>query len=68
MGFSEYLSALRIQHAKEALLDYHRRIYEIAAQVGYQDVKHFMKVFKKQVGMTPAGIPGEPSVLREGIK
>ena len=36
MGFSEYLSALRIQHAKEALLDYHRRIYEIAAQVGYQ--------------------------------
>lgn len=53
MGFSEYLSALRIQHAKEALLDYHRRIYEIAAQVGYQDVKHFMKVFKKQVGMTP---------------
>ena len=51
MGFSEYLSALRIQHAK-ALLDYHRRIYEIAAQVGYQDVKHFMKVFKKQVGMT----------------
>lgn len=28
-------------------------IYEIAAQVGYQDVKHFMKVFKKQVGMTP---------------
>ena len=38
---------------KEALLDYHRRIYEIAAQVGYQDVKHFMKVFKKQVGMTP---------------
>ena len=40
MGFSDYLSALRIQHAKEALLDYHRRIYEIAAQVGYQDVKH----------------------------
>ena len=38
---------------REALLDYHRRIYEIAAQVGYQDVKHFMKVFKKQVGMTP---------------
>lgn len=36
MGFSEYLSALRIQHAKEALLDYHRRSMRSPPRSGYQ--------------------------------
>lgn len=54
VGFSDYLAQLRIARAKEALMDCHKRIYEVSEAVGYQNVKHFMKVFKKQAGMTPS--------------
>lgn len=54
VGFSDYLTQVRIEMAKTLLMDYRKRIYEIASDVGYQDVKHFMKTFKKQVGMTPS--------------
>ena len=54
IGFSEYLCHLRMEAARELLQDYHLKIYEVADAVGYQDVKHFLKVFKKQTGMTPS--------------
>ena len=54
IGFSDYLSQVRVQKAKHALLDYRKRIYQVAEEVGYQDVKHFIKVFKKLEGMTPS--------------
>ena len=54
VGFSDYLIQVRMDRAKTLLTDYRKRIYEIAGEVGYQDVKHFMKAFKKQAGMTPS--------------
>ena len=53
-GFSDYLAALRIRKATEYLRDYRLRIYEISEMVGYRNVKHFMKVFKKIEGKTPS--------------
>lgn len=29
------------------------RIYEIARSTGYEDVKYFNRVFKKEIGITP---------------
>lgn len=54
MGFADYLCQIRMRHAKELLMNYTLRIYEIAGMVGYQDVKHFMKTFKKHEGVTPS--------------
>ena len=54
IGFSDYLCRVRIDRAKQLLQDYHLKIYEVSDAVGYQDVKHFLKVFKKQTGMTPS--------------
>lgn len=53
MGFADFLCDVRMQRACELLMDYTLRVYEIAALVGYQDVKHFMKTFKRHEGMTP---------------
>lgn len=51
--FVAYLTAMRIDAAK-VLLDSGRfKAYEIAAQVGYQDEKYFLKTFKKVAGCTP---------------
>lgn len=51
-GFNELLNHIRIEKAKELLVDPGLKIGEIAEQVGFQDLTHFAKVFKRQEGMT----------------
>lgn len=51
--FSDYLQNCRISHAKELLAGTGESIREIAELVGYNDYRHFSKVFKKMTGMTP---------------
>ncbi len=51
-NFSEILGSVRIQQAKEKLKDPALRISDIAEAVGFQDIAHFSRVFKKQTGMS----------------
>ena len=50
--FSNYLTSLRLEKAKE-LLCAGRRIYEISEKVGYNNVEHFNRTFKKAIGVSP---------------
>ncbi|MBB6734182.1 response regulator [Cohnella zeiphila] len=50
--FSDHVTEARMRRARE-LLAANRRIYEVAAECGYQDTKYFCRVFKKQNGMSP---------------
>ena len=51
----EYLTNYRINKAKELLLlNSKRKIQDIALDVGYSDASHFIVMFKKLSGMTPA--------------
>lgn len=52
-GFLEYLTGLRMEKAKELILDYKVPIKEVGEMVGYVDQPHFYKTFKKYFGMTP---------------
>lgn len=52
-GIQEYLTELRIQKAKQLLAETDCKIYEIAANVGYQDAIYFNKLFKRRTGKTP---------------
>lgn len=51
--FSDYLTACRIEKAKELLKDVKVKIYEVAEAVGYTDQHYFSKVFKNITGFTP---------------
>lgn len=51
--FTEYLTKLRIEKAKQLLLTTNLRAYDIAYKVGYNDPQYFYSVFKKQLGVTP---------------
>jgi AraC-like DNA-binding protein len=44
---------VRIESAKNLLLNPNLRISEIAYQVGFQSLTHFNRVFKKIVGQAP---------------
>lgn len=51
--FTEYVTDLRMEVASKKLLESDKKIYEVAQEVGYRDVKYFNKIFKKRYGLTP---------------
>ena len=54
MSISQYVAALRCEEAASMLRDSDAPISEISAYVGYLDNNYFVKVFKKQYGVTPS--------------
>lgn len=54
LPFSEYITAKRVQKAKELLADSRLSIDMVAEQAGYNDYFYFTKVFKKTVGISPS--------------
>ena len=54
ISFSEYLTSVRIDKAKELLLEANRTVFDVASSVGYDDEKYFSRVFKKSVGLSPS--------------
>jgi AraC-like DNA-binding protein/ligand-binding sensor protein len=53
INFTDYLSRVRIEKAKNLLLNPNLRVSEIAFEVGFQSLTHFNRVFKKTVGQSP---------------
>ncbi len=51
-NFSEILNGIRIEKAKQLLKDPALKIYDIAEQVGFSDLTHFSRVFKKLEGIS----------------
>jgi len=51
--FVQYLSRTRIEEAKRLLATTGLLVYEVGARVGYPNVEHFSRVFKKLVGVSP---------------
>ncbi|MCG8498981.1 MAG: response regulator [Firmicutes bacterium] len=52
-NFIEYVTRVRIYNAKELLRDPNLKIYKVCTMVGYYSPKHFSKLFKNLVGVTP---------------
>lgn len=53
-NFVNYLKGIRMEEAKKLLAETDMRIIEISQQVGYDNEKHFMKIFKASVGVSPS--------------
>lgn len=51
-SFSDILNHVRVEHAKELLKEPSLRIGDVAEQVGFLDLAHFSRVFKKQEGIS----------------
>jgi len=53
VNFTEYVSRLRVERAKELLANPNLRISEIAYEVGFQSLTHFNRIFRKVEGQAP---------------
>lgn len=62
---SEYVSRLRMETACHKLKTTDRKIYEISADIGYLDPAYFIKVFKRQFGVTPKNTEKENNNMTE---
>ena len=51
-NFSEILNQIRVEHAKELLKEMQLRIVDISEMVGFTDVAHFSRVFRKLEGIS----------------
>jgi AraC-like DNA-binding protein len=59
INFTDYISRLRIEQARNLLLNPNLRISEIAYEVGFQSLTHFNRVFKRIVGQSPTIYRGQ---------
>jgi AraC-like DNA-binding protein/ligand-binding sensor protein len=59
INFTDYLSRVRIEKAKNLLLNPNLRVSEIAFEVGFQSLTHFNRVFKKILGQSPTEYRGQ---------
>jgi len=53
-NFVNYLKDIRMREAKKLLAETDLKIIEISQTVGYENEKHFMKIFKNTYGVSPS--------------
>ncbi len=53
LNFTEYVSRLRVERAKDLLAQPHLRVSEIAFEVGFQSLTHFNRMFHAMTGESP---------------
>lgn len=51
--FTDYITRLRVERAKQLLLNLNNRISEVAFEAGFQSLPHFNRSFKRITGVTP---------------
>jgi len=58
----EHLHLFLISEAKHLLETADKGVAEVAYALGFEDASYFSRLFKKQVGVTPLAMKGQPPV------
>ena len=60
-GIYEYTLQVRMDKAKELLMDPELKIQTVSEKIGYNDTNYFSKAFKKHFGISPLAFRRHPS-------
>ncbi|MBB3113982.1 two-component system response regulator YesN [Paenibacillus phyllosphaerae] len=61
VGIHEYMQKVRMDKAKELLLDPNLKIQEISEMLGYKDKNYFSKAFRNYYGLSPSEFRTNPA-------
>ena len=53
ISFSDYVTRMRINHARELLRETDKNVTEIAMECGFNNISNFYRLYKKHMGKTP---------------
>ena len=67
INYTDYVSRVRIESAKNLLLNPNLRVSEIAYEVGFQSLTQFNRMFKRVFGQSPTAFRAR-LVTRKGAK
>jgi two-component system response regulator YesN len=56
LSFNHYVNKVRMEKAKNLILEGKLLIYEIAEEVGYKNTPYFSSLFKKYTGVNPTDL------------
>ncbi|MFD1954117.1 helix-turn-helix domain-containing protein [Paenibacillus thailandensis] len=59
LNYIEFVTEERLKRAMGLLAETPAKVSEIAGRIGYADLKHFNKLFKKYTGLTPSEYRGK---------
>jgi two-component system, response regulator YesN len=59
-SFTDYLTTVRMEAAKQLLAGTDLKVYEVADRVGYANPEHFSRVFKRETGVAPGSFAAIP--------
>lgn len=62
--FVEYLTQVRVDHAKQLLSTTDLKSYQVAERVGYADQHYFSSLFKKATGRSPTEFRHDATIAR----
>ena len=55
-NFLDYLTSLRLEKARNLLEKHNLKVYEVAGMVGYEDARHFSRLYRKFFSYKPSDI------------
>jgi transcriptional regulator GlxA family with amidase domain len=58
----QFVKAMRLERARDILVEQHLSVADVSAAVGYTSTSHFIKEFRGRFGTTPRGYLGPRSV------
>lgn len=54
MSFLKYVTRVKMEYAKQLIIDNKYKTYEISSLLGYKTTDYFTKLFKNYTGFTPS--------------
>src|SRR6201993_4931091 len=67
LTFTDYLGRVRVEKAKNLLLNLHLRVSEIAYTVGFQSLTHFNRIFRAIAGEPPTAFRAKGTSINKGV-
>ena len=64
---NQFITQVRIQHAKALLRKEDSLIYQVATQVGYGPPQYFSQIFQSVTGMTPTEYKNKHSAVETSL-